>query len=196
MKVLGPIPKDERTHRYCPTCWSDRIVPVDVKGREFYRCEACGYSDSRLVEIYPGLRYDLMEKQEILHYSVGAIICWEGKYLLFRRRLYPFAYTIVAGHWDLTDPSPEVAIAREIREECGLQVGPPGEPMVDRLHESCRRGADHHEWRLFQFGVESNRATLSEEADIMGWYDRDEIRSLDLTIPTRHFLAKLGIIEG
>ena len=42
--------------------------------------------------------------------------------------------------------------------------------------------------------VNRNTATLSDEADIIGWYAPDEIKGLDLTIPTEDFLKKLGSV--
>ncbi len=194
MKVKGKISQDNGTHSYCPKCWSECIQSYAAAGREYYRCERCGYDDSRLIMFYPQMRYRILPDSELLHYSVGAVIEWEGKILLFHRRLFPFRYTIVAGHWDLDDETPETAVAREIAEEAGIEIYPEKPVFVETLKEPCRRGADFHEWRLYQAKADRNTATLSDEADIIGWYTPDEIRELDLTIPTEHFLKKLGII--
>ena len=194
MKVKGQIQRDDNPHSYCPECWRECIQPYTVKGREYYRCERCGYNDSRLIMFYPQMRYRILPDDELLHYSVGVVIEWEGKILLFHRRLFPFRYTIVAGHWDLDDETPETAVAREIVEEAAIEIRLEKPVFVETLKEPCRRGADFHEWRLYRATVDRNTATLSDEADIIGWYAPDEIRKLDLTIPTKHFLRKLGII--
>ena len=194
VKVKGKISQDNRAHSYCPECWSECIQPYAAEGREYYRCERCGYDDSRLVMLYPQMRYRVLSDSELLHYSVGAVIEWERKILLFHRRLFPFRYTIVAGHWDLDDTTPEEAVAREIEEEAGIGICPEKPVFTETLKEPCRRGADFHEWRLYRATVDRNTATLSDEADIIGWYTPDEIRGLDLTIPTEHFLKKLEII--
>ncbi len=194
MKVLGNIPDDGETHAYCPACWSREIRPYPREGKEYYRCGRCGYDDGRLVMVYPQMRYRILEDRELLHYTVGAVIERQEKILLFRRRLFPFQYTIVAGHWDLSDSTPEAAMAREIGEEAGLELHPAQAPIVETLNDPCRRGADLHEWRLYRFQVLRHQVTLSEEADIIGWYSPEEIRGLDLTIPTEHFLRKLGIL--
>lgn len=194
MKVKGQIQRDDSPHSYCPECWRECIQPYAAEGREYYRCERCGYNDSRLIMFYPQMRYRILPDGELLHYSVGAVIEWEGKILLFHRRLFPFRYTIVAGHWDLDDAAPEAAVAREIAEEAGIEICPEKPVFVETLKEPCRRGADFHEWRLYRATVDRNTTTLSDEADIIGWYAPDEIRELDLTIPTKHFLRKLGII--
>ena len=194
MKVIGQISQDKRDHSYCPKCWSECIQSYAAEGREYYRCDRCGYDDSRLIMFYPQMRYRILPDGELLHYSVGAVIEWEGKILLFHRRLFPFQYTIVAGHWDLDDETPETAVAREIAEEAGIEGHPEKPLFVETLKEPCRRGADFHEWRLYRAAVNYNTAILSDEADIIGWYAPDEIRELDLTIPTQHFLKKLDII--
>lgn len=194
MKVIGQISQDKGGRSYCPKCWSEYIQSYAAEGREYYRCDRCGYDDSRLIMFYPQMRYRILPDRELLHYSVGAVIEWEGKILLFHRRLFPFRYTIVAGHWDLDDETPETAVAREIAEEAGIEVQPEKPVFVETLQEPCRRGADFHEWRLYRGTVDYNTVTLSDEADIIGWYAPDEIRALDLTIPTEHFLKKLDIV--
>ena len=140
------------------------------------------------------LRSNRWRAASLVLYAVGAVIAWQGKFLLFRRRLFPFQYTIVAGHWDSNDPTPEAAITREIAEEAGLALHPAGSPLVETLKDPCRRGADFHEWRLYRFTVGGHQVTMSEEADIIGWYSPEEIRGLDLTIPTEYFFKKLQII--
>ena len=194
MKVKGQIQRDNNPHSYCPECWSEGIQFYTAEGREYYRCECCGYDDSRLIMFYPQMRYRVLPDSELLHYSVGAVIEWEGKILLFHRRLFPFSYTIVAGHWDLDDATPEAAVAREVEEEAGIEIHPEKPVFVETLKEPCRRGADFHEWQLYRATADRNTATLSDEADIIGWYAPDEIKRLDLTIPTEYFLKKLGII--
>ena len=194
MKILGEVQQDDDVHRYCPHCWSQKIVSYSRDGKEYYRCGDCGYDGSRLIEIYPQLRFQILEDKELLHYSVGCVIQWEQKFLLFRRRLFPFKYTLVAGHWDLSDPTPESAVAREVREEVGIEVSPQNPIFVETLNEPCRRGADYHKWHLYRVTVSENKVVMSEEADIVGWYSPSEISDLELTIPTEHFFRKLELI--
>jgi 8-oxo-dGTP pyrophosphatase MutT (NUDIX family)/predicted RNA-binding Zn-ribbon protein involved in translation (DUF1610 family) len=194
MKIKGKIHQTDQTQNFCPDCWSESIAAYQADGREHYRCKQCGYDASRLIQIYPQMRYQVLPDDELLHYSVGAVIEWENRVLLFHRRLFPFQYTIVAGHWDLDDATPELAVAREIQEEAGIDVQPENPVFMERVKEPCRRGADFHEWRLYRVQVDDNRVVMSDEADIIGWYAPAEIRKLELTIPTAHFLRKLGII--
>ena len=58
---------------------------------------------------------------QTLHYSVGAIIKKDGKYLLIDRVFPPFGLAGLAGHIDEGE-SPEQTIVREVEEESGLKV--------------------------------------------------------------------------
>ena len=79
------------------------------------------------------MRYHILPDSELLNYSVGAVIEWEGKILLFHRRLFPFCYTIAAGHWDLDDDTPEAAVAREIAEEAPNDMNKSGSTHISNL---------------------------------------------------------------
>ena len=58
---------------------------------------------------------------KLLHYSVGAVIEKDGKYLLVDRVKPPFGFAGLAGHVDEGE-SPDATIVREIMEESGLKV--------------------------------------------------------------------------
>jgi 8-oxo-dGTP pyrophosphatase MutT (NUDIX family) len=190
----GNIKPDNNKHIYCPNCWEDPILMYSNEGREYYHCSTCGYDNSRAVILYPNLRYKILDSDGLLHYTVGAIIEWGGRYLLFHRRRFPFQYTIVAGHWDLDDRTPEDAIRREILEEVSIRVVPSEPIAFETIYDPCYKGADFHEWRLYLFHVSNSDVTLSDEGDTFGWFSDLELKTLDLTIATSGFLKKFGII--
>ena len=138
------------------------------------------------------MRYQLLLDEQLFRYTVDAIIECAGKILLFHRKCFPFHHTIVAGHWDLNDLPPESAIADAIEEDAQIQLSSEEPVCVETLRDLCRRGADFHEWRLYQAQV--NIVTMSDEAHILGWYGPDEMQGPDLTIPTEYFLEKLEIV--
>ena len=94
----------------------------------------------------------------------------------------------------MNDLTPKSAVAREIEEEAGTRISSEEPICVETVRDLCRRGANFHEWILYQAKVNTNGVTMSDEADIIGWYAPDKIRGLDLTIPTEHFLKKLELI--
>ena len=56
---------------------------------------------------------------DTMHYSVGAIIERDGKYLLTNRMKPPPGYASLSGHIDEGE-NPDVALLREVMEESGL----------------------------------------------------------------------------
>lgn len=56
-----------------------------------------------------------------MHYSVGALIQQDDKYLLINRAMPPLGFAGVAGHID-EDETSEEAVVRELMEEVGLHV--------------------------------------------------------------------------
>ncbi|MBI2035507.1 MAG: NUDIX hydrolase [Candidatus Liptonbacteria bacterium] len=61
------------------------------------------------------------QKGEPMHYSVGAVIMRNGKYLLMDRDMEPFGFAAVAGHIG-DDETVEGALCRKICEESGLKI--------------------------------------------------------------------------
>ncbi len=47
----------------------------------------------------------------------------EGKFLFFERTIFPFAFTVPAGHVDAGE-EPDIAALRELEEEVGLHGDP------------------------------------------------------------------------
>ncbi|WP_374320365.1 NUDIX domain-containing protein [Aquabacterium sp.] len=95
------------TYRYCPQC---RQALVERHEGEAWRqaCpdEQCGY----------------------VHWDnpvpvVAAVVEHEGDLILARNKAWstPF-YALITGFLEKTDPSPEEAVAREVKEELGLEA--------------------------------------------------------------------------
>ena len=56
-----------------------------------------------------------------MHFSVGAVIEINGKYLLIDRDMEPFGFAGLAGHIDEGE-TPEETLFRKVDEESGLKI--------------------------------------------------------------------------
>jgi 8-oxo-dGTP pyrophosphatase MutT (NUDIX family) len=131
---------------------------------------------------------------KLLHYSAGAVIKKDGKYLLIDRINPPFGFAGLAGHID-EEESPDETIVREVKEESGLKV-----KSFELLYEEeilfgvCREGAPAHKWWLYECEVEGEIIQDKVESKSIGWYTIDEIKSLNLEPVWKYWFEKLGII--
>lgn len=117
-------------------------------------------------------------KGKPMHYSVGAVIQRNGKYLLIDRVNPPFGFAGLAGHIDEGE-TPEEALQREVKEESGLIV-----EEYRLLYEEerdgniCSKGIDVHYWYLYECIVEGEIKHNTKETKSIGWYTKEEIKKL------------------
>ena len=132
-------------------------------------------------------------KGRTLHYTVGAVIKKDGKFLLIDRANKPFGFACVAGHVD-EDESEEEALKREVKEECGMDiknfkmVGE--EELIDNL---CNKKAKDHYWYVYECEV-FGKLKKNGEAKKIEWYGKEEIKNLELEDSWKRWFKKLGII--
>lgn len=129
-----------------------------------------------------------------MHYSVGAVIQKDGKYLLLDRTHVPFGYAGPAGHVDVGE-KPLDALHREVKEETGLLVIDSELLFDEEVPENrCGRGVDVHFWYLYTCKVEGDIKMDQREAQHMDWFTAEEMRSLALEPVWKYWFEKLGII--
>ncbi|MBS3090070.1 NUDIX hydrolase [Candidatus Pacearchaeota archaeon] len=129
----------------------------------------------------------------LVHFSVGAIIQKEGKYLLLDRANVPEGFAGVAGHVEVGE-SAEQAIIREVKEEVGLDVRGCKPVFEETLYGSwCKRGIQNHHWQVFECEVKGQEKKNKESKSI-GWYSPSEINKLNLEPSWVIILKKLEII--
>lgn len=115
-----------------------------------------------------------------MHYSVGALIERDGKFLLIDRNVPPYGFAGIAGHVDEGE-SPEEALKREVKEEAGLNVESYELISEEELDWNwCSRGIDVHYWYLFRCEVSGNIKREVREAKSIDWYSKREIKKLSL----------------
>ncbi len=134
------------------------------------------------------------KKGEPMHYSVGAIIKKDGKYLLLDRVNPPYGFACPAGHVDEWE-NKEQAIKREVGEETGLDVTNLHLVLEEEIVDNtCSRGIDNHHWYVFECEVEGKVQRNYTEAKSIGWYTPKEIKKLKLEKIWKLWLKKLKII--
>ncbi len=134
------------------------------------------------------------KKNKNMHYSVGAIIKNNSKYLLIERKKPPYGFAGVAGHIDQGESEIE-ALIREVREESGLKVDKYSLILEEKLDWNwCRRGVSIHHWYLFECKTKGRIKKNYAETESIGWYSKAEIKKLKLEPAWEYWLKKLKII--
>ncbi|MDO8507289.1 MAG: NUDIX hydrolase [bacterium] len=130
---------------------------------------------------------------EPMHFSVGALIEKDGKYLLIERAKPPLGFALVAGHVDEGE-EPEVALKREVKEESGLDLESFELITEGELDDTCRRGIAVHYWHLYKCEVSGEIVHNDEETLSIGWYTKEEMQDLDFEPACDFWLKKLKLI--
>ncbi|MGC9968142.1 MAG: NUDIX domain-containing protein [Minisyncoccia bacterium] len=129
-----------------------------------------------------------------MHFSAGALILRDGKYLLIDRAVPPLGFAGVAGHVDEGEDEQQ-AVVREIREETGLEADSAKLLFEEELGWNwCSKGVGAHYWYLFECSVSGEMKKNEQETKSAGWYQKDEIKTLKLEPVWEYWFKKLNII--
>ncbi|MBT5022466.1 NUDIX domain-containing protein [Candidatus Woesearchaeota archaeon] len=131
---------------------------------------------------------------EDMHFSVGAIIKRDGKYLLMDRMKPPYGFAGIAGHIDEGE-QPQEALIREVKEESNLNVLT-YKKLIEEIDsgEPCSKGVGIHYWYLFECETTGEPKAKPDEVKSLGWYSKEEIKNLNLETVWKKWLKRLGII--
>lgn len=129
-----------------------------------------------------------------MHYSVGAVIERNGKYLMVDRINPPFGFAGVAGHVDEGE-TVEQALFREVGEESGLKVEGYRLLFEEELDWNwCDKGIGIHHWYLFACDASGEIKRNPSEAKKIEWYSLSEIRQLELEPVWEYWFKKLKLL--
>lgn len=196
MKINFTIPRDGKSHSYCIACHSDKIEPFYIEENYHYRCLACGNISPRIIHADKSEVWWVDENtRDFWHESIGVFLFNHDKQiLLFKRVIYPFVYTIPAGHLGVGE-NPKAAAIREVEEETGIVLESAKLVCEDDIAgDECKWGADHHRWHLYEAVIDNETPfKINSEGHEGAWYDLDAALKLDLTNPSRYFIKKYFI---
>lgn len=184
--------------QYCISCFAPTVKRIFKAGKTFYACSTCRKVNSRSLVIDNKIVWWVDEKNNYWHESVGAVVFNnESKILCLMRKIYPFAYTLPAGHLDAGENSIS-AVKRELLEETGLKIPSKKFELIaefDLARESCRRGSDHHRWHLFKTALPSNISIdkVNDEANSYSWLSVGQLlKKRNVVFPLRYILKTYG----
>ena len=127
--------------------------------------------------------------------GVGAVIMHEGKLLLVKRGVEP-----AKGKWSIPGGVVElgegvrVAVIREVKEECGLDIEIAMDTPMDVLDSLVTNedGRLKYHYVLLQFLARPRGGTLKPASDVLEarWVPLEEVETYDLTKSLRRFLKR------
>jgi ADP-ribose pyrophosphatase YjhB (NUDIX family) len=123
--------------------------------------------------------------------AVGAVCVREGQLLLIRRVNAPGAgrWSLPGGRVEQGEPLTD-AVAREVREETGLQV------QVGRLCGYAERFDGDRHFVILDFWVDSptGHPIAGDDASAVDWIGVDEMERLPLVCGLRAWLDEHGVV--
>jgi len=129
-----------------------------------------------------------------MHYSVGALIKKDNKYLLIDRKISPYGFAGPAGHIDEGE-FPEESIIREVKEETGLKVVKHSLIFEEEINWNwCSKGVKIHYWYLFKCETSGEIKRNMRETKLIGLFSESEIKNLKLEPVWKYWFEKLKVI--
>lgn len=194
MQIPKNIPLNKEG-QYCLECFSKNVERVFQDDLTYYHCGSCGKIKERSLVIDNNIVWWVDDYNVYWHESVGVLVVAEDKLLIFLRKIYPFSYTIPAGHLDKGE-LPEIAALRELFEETNISASSL-EVIKQNFNipgDSCRRGCDNHRWHLYRVKFALRPAVLlSDEGRAARFMTLAKLQAeRQLTYPLKIFVEEMG----
>jgi len=131
---------------------------------------------------------------QVMHYSVGALIKKDDKYLLIDRVDPPLGFAGLAGHINEGE-APEETLLRKVSEESGLKIKNYSLLFEEEVEWNwCRAGIQSHYWYMYKCEVGGKTQNNPEASKSIGWYSADEIKKLKLEPVWEYWFKKIKLI--
>lgn len=176
---------------YCLSCSSPNPSEEREGGRSEFFCGSCGFRAPRALILDRETKIEETPRG-LKHWTAGALIERDGKFLLMRKATWPYLWDVIAGHLT-TDEEPAAAVVREVSEETGLRLVKPRRVFQGEIFpDPCRRGVNIHEWFLFRGPADGGlRPDLLEVAELR-WVTRAEMVGLPFGRPAYYIFDTIG----
>lgn len=131
---------------------------------------------------------------------IVAVIVKKGeKYLLGRKPNnqgpYPNTWHLLGGGVNLDQEKLEEAVAREIREESGIEVKDIQRVSFDEDYEPDKHGEmTHYVFLVYQADYKSGRAKAEDDIKEIKWFTALELKNIPLTRPSVKLFKELQLI--
>lgn len=182
---------------YCLSCSAPNPQGEHREGRSAFFCGSCECRAPRAL-ILDGETKTKETPRGLKHWTVGALIEREGKFLVMHKRTWPYLWDVIAGHVGPAE-DPEAAVFREVAEETGLRLAKPTLAFHGEIFpDPCRRGVNLHEWYLFRGSAEGELRPDPREVAELRWVTLAEMVGLPFVRPAYvlfdviHFWDKLS----
>src|SRR3989338_6299484 len=176
--------------RGCFICKSHKLKVTHQGKRLFFRCCVCGNTNPRFIEL-AGPTKVRNTAQGPLHFSAGALIEQNGKYLISKRTHWPFLYATIGGHVDKHETMLQ-ALSREVKEETGLTIKNRQlifQGMIDQ--DPCTLGVNRHFWHLYLIHTRGMFKRNPHESIRLRWYTKSQMARLHFTPHVAYILRKI-----
>ncbi len=113
------------------------------------------------------------------------------KILLFKRTIFPFLWTIPAGHVDVNE-EPSQSAKRELNEEVQIELAALNYLLTEEIvGDACRRGADAHKVYFYAGVIPKDQPPqMLDEGKNLQWVALNQLSNYDLVFPIKYFLEK------
>lgn len=177
---------------YCLSCSAPNPSEDRRDGRSEFVCGSCGRRAPRVLILDRETRTE-ETKQGLKHWTVGALMERDGKFLVMHKRTWPYLWDVIAGHLTVGE-DPAAAVVREVLEETGLHFMEPKLVFQGEIFpEPCRRGVNIHEWYLFRGTADGEVRPDPLEVAELRWVTLPEMVGLPFGRPAYYIFDAIGI---